>query len=257
MRMLTGFLPLSGGKIEIGGHDIETAPIAAKALFGYLPENAPAYNDMTVEDFLAFCAAIRGFSGDEKKNAVEKAIETCHLQKVRRQSIDTLSKGYFHRCCFAQAILHDPPVLVLDEPTDGLDPNQKHEKRMLIRDLGKARPSRFTHISRSRASAARHLIIDRETRLYGSPANSRPVPTTLAPAGPHSFYADIVAPSPHRRRRAVSKSAKTPGRHGAGRAKTTPSPGAAIQSRLDGKHWQFDELHTTGGWTTSSHHHQP
>ncbi len=256
MRMLTGFLPLSGGKIDIGGHDIENDPIAAKALLGYLPENAPAYNDMTVEDFLAFCAAIRGFSGDAKKSAVEKAIETCHLQRVRRQSIDTLSKGYFHRCCFAQAILHDPPALVLDEPTDGLDPNQKHEMRLLIRDMGKSKAIIVsTHILEEvEAICSRVIIIDQGKLVFnGSPAELRarsndagavqvrvhgvPYPDlssalgAIAGAGAVSKLSEdgqAVTVLIHRQNPAVALAPE-------------------IKAVLDGKHWQFDELHTETG----------
>ena len=139
MRMITGFLPLSGGRIAIGGCDIAEKPVEAKRLFGYLPENAPAYQDMSVAGFLDFSASIRGLSGRARSEAIARAVKLCHLEKVMHQSIDTLSKGYHHRVCFAQAILHDPPVLILDEPTDGLDPNQKHEMRELIREMGKSK----------------------------------------------------------------------------------------------------------------------
>src|SRR5436309_419944 len=127
MRMITGFFPPSEGRITVGGHDIVADPIAAKGLIGYLPENAPVYVDMTVRGFLSFCAELSGLRGKARKGAVERVVEMCFLQPVFSQSVDTLSKGYRHRTCLAQAILHDPDVLILDEPTDGLDPNQKHE----------------------------------------------------------------------------------------------------------------------------------
>ena len=133
MRMITGYLPPDAGKITIGGFDMDSDPIKAKSLMGYLPENAPAYGDMTVEAFLKFIASLRGVSGSARINAVNEIIETCFLDPVRYQTIDTLSKGYLHRTCFAQSIIHDPEVLILDEPTDGLDPNQKHEVRNLIK----------------------------------------------------------------------------------------------------------------------------
>ena len=129
MRMITGFIPPSEGKVSVGNHDMETDPIAAKRLIGYLPENAPAYADMTVESFLGFMAELRGLRGDDKKKAIHRVVEMCFLESVLYQSVDTLSKGYRHRTCFAQSIIHDPDVLVLDEPTDGVDPNQKHEVR--------------------------------------------------------------------------------------------------------------------------------
>jgi ABC-2 type transport system ATP-binding protein len=135
MRMITGFLPPSEGTATIGGHDIQQAPIKAKQLLGYLPENAPSYGSMTVTSFLRFCAETRGFSGSDRDDHVEQAIRKCYLDSVRHQTVVTLSKGYRQRTCFAQAILHDPQVLIMDEPTDGLDPNQKHTVREMIRDM--------------------------------------------------------------------------------------------------------------------------
>ena len=135
MRMITGFLPPTSGTAEIAGQDILANPIEARRNLGYLPENAPAYGDMTVAEFLGFIAAMREFTGAEKDRRVEAAIEKCFLGEVRHQTIDTLSKGYRQRTCFAQSILHDPPVLILDEPTDGLDPNQKHIVREMIRTM--------------------------------------------------------------------------------------------------------------------------
>ena len=163
MRMITGFIPPTSGKITVGGHDIVENPLPAKRLFGYLPENAPGYADMTVNGFLNFCAELRGLRGDARKRAVGHAVELCFLQKVLYQTIDTLSKGYKHRTGLAQALIHDPEVLILDEPTDGLDPNQKHEVRNLIRELGKTKAIIFsTHILEEvEAACSRVIIIDR------------------------------------------------------------------------------------------------
>jgi ABC-2 type transport system ATP-binding protein len=163
MRMITGFIPPTEGKVTVGGHDIVEDAIAAKSLMGYLPENAPAYVDMSVYGFLSFCAEIRGLRGDDRKKAVHRAVETCFLESVLHQSIDTLSKGYRHRTCLAQSILHDPEVLILDEPTDGLDPNQKHEARNLIRRMGEKKVIIFsTHILEEvEAVCSRAIIIDR------------------------------------------------------------------------------------------------
>src|SRR5205823_9336911 len=119
MRMITGFIPPTSGTVKVGGFDIVENPIPAKRLIGYLPENAPAYTDMTVQGFLGFTAELRGLRGDAKKKAVQRAVEMCFLENVIHQSVDTLSKGYRHRTCFAQSVIHDPDILILDEPTDG------------------------------------------------------------------------------------------------------------------------------------------
>jgi len=163
MRMITGFYPPTSGRVTVGGHDVAEQPLAAKRLIGYLPENAPSYPDMTVEAFLRFAAAMRGFDGAARSKAVARAIDLCFLSSVVRQNIETLSKGYRHRTCLAQALIHDPEVLVLDEPTDGLDPNQKHEVRNLIRELGKSKAVVFsTHILEEvDAACTRAIIIDR------------------------------------------------------------------------------------------------
>jgi ABC-2 type transport system ATP-binding protein len=163
MRMVTGFMPPTAGRVTIGGHDVAESPLEAKRLIGYLPENAAAYPDMTVKGFLEFTAELRGLNGNQRKKAVERVVELCFLQQVFRQSIDTLSKGYKHRTCLAQALVHDPEVLIMDEPTDGLDPNQKHEVRNLIRNLGKSKAIVFsTHILEEvDAACTRAIIIDR------------------------------------------------------------------------------------------------
>jgi ABC-2 type transport system ATP-binding protein len=162
MRMITGFIPPTNGSITVGGFNMVDDPIPAKRLIGYLPENAPAYTDMTVHGFLNFAAEIRGLRGEAKTKAVGRAVEMCFLEAVLHQSVDTLSKGYRHRTCFAQSIIHDPDVLILDEPTDGLDPNQKHEVRQLIRRMGQNKAIIFsTHILEEvDAACSRAIIID-------------------------------------------------------------------------------------------------
>lgn len=135
MKMITGFLTPTSGTAVINGHDIQTDPVAAKRAFGYLPEGAPGYADMRVIDFLKFSADLRQLSGSTRTQRLEKVIADVHLDGVLGQKIDTLSKGFRRRVGLAQAILHDPTVLILDEPTDGLDPNQKHEVRKLINGM--------------------------------------------------------------------------------------------------------------------------
>jgi ABC-2 type transport system ATP-binding protein len=163
MRMITGFMPPTEGRVTIGGHDVAQSPLEAKRLIGYLPENAASYPDMTVKGFLEFAAELRGLDRARRKQAVNRVVELCFLGSVLRQSIDTLSKGYKHRTCLAQALIHDPDVLIMDEPTDGLDPNQKHEVRNLIRELGKSKAIVFsTHILEEvDAACTRAIIIDR------------------------------------------------------------------------------------------------
>lgn len=139
MKMLTGFLAPTSGTASINGHDIISDSLAARRCIGYLPEGAPAYGEMTVRQFLEFIARARGFSGAEAAKSAAVAMERLNLQRVPEQPIETLSKGFRRRVGLAQAILHDPDVLILDEPTDGLDPNQKHEVRSLIREMSAAK----------------------------------------------------------------------------------------------------------------------
>lgn len=176
MRMITGFLPPSAGTVTVNGHDIVDQAIAAKRCIGYLPENAPAYPEMTVLAFLRFVAELHGMRGGERNTAVDRAVETCFLRSVLLQPIDTLSKGFRHRTCLAQALIADPPVLVLDEPTDGLDPNQKHEVRQLIERMGTEKAIIIsTHILEEvDAVCSRIIIIDNGKLVFnGDPEELR------------------------------------------------------------------------------------
>ena len=135
MRMLTGFIAPSAGTATVMGHDVVKEPIAVKRQVGYLPEGAPLYGDMTALAFLRFVAEMRGLGGEAGRRAIEGAIARTQLEEVAHRPIETLSKGFKRRVGIAQAIMHDPPVLILDEPTDGLDPNQKHGVRRLIAEM--------------------------------------------------------------------------------------------------------------------------
>ncbi|MBL8269788.1 MAG: ABC transporter ATP-binding protein [Steroidobacter sp.] len=137
MKMITGFLTPTAGSIKVCGHDVENDPLAAKAVMGYLPEGAPSYGEMTVRGFLQFIADVRGLTGDRRRTRIDDVVNRLQLGSVLEQMIETLSKGFKRRVGLAQALLHDPQVLILDEPTDGLDPNQKHQVRALINDMAK------------------------------------------------------------------------------------------------------------------------
>ena len=137
MKLITGFLSASHGSVSIDGFDISKNPIEAKSLMGYLPEGAPSYGDMTTLEFLNFVAQIRGYTGEEILLRVQRVLDEVELNSVSQQTIETLSKGFKRRVGLAQAIMHDPKVLILDEPTDGLDPNQKHHVRELIKNLAR------------------------------------------------------------------------------------------------------------------------
>ncbi|HTW33090.1 MAG TPA: ABC transporter ATP-binding protein [Rhizomicrobium sp.] len=163
MKMVTGYLAPTTGRVRILGHDVETDPIAAQKCLGYLPEGAPAYADMTPRQFLSFIAEIRGFKGAEINAKVDAAVGKTELDLVLDQPIDTLSKGFKRRVGLAQAILHDPPVLIMDEPTDGLDPNQKHAVRTLLRAMAPDKAIIIsTHLLEEvEAICTRAVIIDR------------------------------------------------------------------------------------------------
>ena len=172
MKMLTCFIPPSSGTAEICGYSILNDPLQVRNQIGYLPESAPSYEEMLVGEFLKFIAEIRGYSGMELKRRVSIVIEKTSLSEVENQMIDTLSKGFRQRTCLAQALLHDPPVLILDEPTDGLDPNQKHEVRSLIKDMSEERTILIsTHILEEVDAVCTSAMIIANGRVvgYGTP----------------------------------------------------------------------------------------
>jgi ABC-2 type transport system ATP-binding protein len=198
MKMITGFLSPTSGSIRVCGHDVADAPIAAKSSMGYLPEGAPSYGEMSVRAFLEFIADVRGLSGERRTSRLDDVIARLGLQSVLHQVIETLSKGFKRRVGLAQALLHDPPVLILDEPTDGLDPNQKHEVRTLISAMAQDKIIVIsTHIleevdavcSRAIIIANGRILADDTPRALASRAASgrlddffRAITTTASPA---------------------------------------------------------------------------
>ncbi len=174
MKMLTGFVAPSAGTASVCGHDVRSETLAAQRRIGYLPEGAPSYAEMTPAQFLEFIADVRGLSGAERRARLDEVIDRLHLEPVLGQSIDTLSKGFKRRVGLAQAILHDPDVLILDEPTDGLDPNQKHEVRELIRSMSAEKLIVIsTHILEEVEAVCSRAIIIADGRILvdDSPAN--------------------------------------------------------------------------------------
>jgi ABC-2 type transport system ATP-binding protein len=163
MKMITGFLPPTSGTAIVAGHDVIEEPLKVKQAVGYLPEGAPAYADMTPETFLNFVACVRGLRGEKKRERIDAVVNMVHIEGVMRQTVDTLSKGFKRRVGLAQAILHDPDVLIMDEPTDGLDPNQKHEVRTLIKNMAASKAIILsTHILEEvEAVCTRAVVISR------------------------------------------------------------------------------------------------
>ena len=255
MRMITGFIPPHSGRITVGGNDVVENPIAAKRLIGYLPENAPAYTDMTVYGFLNFAAEIRGFTGDARKQAVHRVVEMCFLENVLHQSVETLSKGYRHRTCFAQSIIHDPDVLILDEPTDGLDPNQKHEVRNIIRRMGEKKAIIFsTHILEEvDAVCSRAIIIDRgRVVANGTPAELRRKSET---AGAVSVEVEGVTAEVLKdklSKLALAKKVSVAAGNGSVTARILPHQasgelGWTVANLASSEKWKLKELHTEEG----------
>ena len=173
MKMATGFLTPTSGEVHVGGLDLAQDPVGVKRRIGYLPEGAPAYPDMTTRSFLEFCAEMRGFGGGERTSRVRSVIERVHLEDVENRRVEALSKGFKRRVGLAQAILHDPELLIMDEPTDGLDPNQKHEVRNLIRDMASDKAIVLsTHILEEVEAVCTRAIVINSGRIVfdGTPA---------------------------------------------------------------------------------------
>ena len=257
MRMITGFIPPTAGSVSVGGHDVVQDPIGARRLIGYLPENAPGYADMTVQGFLKFAAELRGLKGDARRSAVNRAVEMCFLEAVLYQTIDTLSKGYKHRTCLAQSLIHDPEVLILDEPTDGLDPNQKHEVRNLIKRMGENKAIVFsTHILEEvEAVCSRVIIIDRGRIVAnGTPAELKMRSTSAGAV--HLRARGMPAVQLVERLRAVPGAARSEiiaERENGVEARVFPERSAtatltrSVAELASREGWQIDEIHTEEG----------
>jgi ABC-2 type transport system ATP-binding protein len=246
MRMITGFYPPSSGRVTVGGHDVVESPLEAKRLIGYLPENAASYPDMTVQGFLSFAAELRGLDGDARRKAVNRVVERCFLESVLHQSIDTLSKGYRHRTCLAQSLIHDPDVLIMDEPTDGLDPNQKHEVRNLIRELGKTKAVVFsTHILEEvDAACTRAIIIDRgRVVANGTPAELRAMSELAGAVTIAAQGANAEKLAPLGRVEAVGNAFRVYPKDKAAAAELA----RAVLSLADREGWKLEELRTEEG----------
>ncbi|OGT79947.1 MAG: multidrug ABC transporter ATP-binding protein [Gammaproteobacteria bacterium RIFCSPLOWO2_02_FULL_61_13] len=176
MKMIAGFLEPTAGTVLVNGHDVLEEPIKVKSSIGYLPEGAPTYGEMTVQRFLNFIAEIRGLDGSARQQRVDHVVRQIHLEGVLHQTIETLSKGFKRRVGVAQTLLHDPGVLIMDEPTDGLDPNQKFEVRSLIKEMAREKAIVIsTHILEEvDAVCSRAIIIAAGQLLFdGTPAELR------------------------------------------------------------------------------------
>jgi ABC-2 type transport system ATP-binding protein len=187
MKMITGFLAPTSGTVRVCGHDVQSAPLAAKSCMGYLPEGAPSYGEMSVRAFLEFIADVRGLTGDRRRSRLDDVIARLGLASVLEQVIETLSKGYRRRVGLAQALVHDPLVLILDEPTDGLDPNQKHEVRQLISGMSKDKIIVIsTHILEEVDAVCNRAIIISEGRILADDT-----PKALARRAPSGKLEDV------------------------------------------------------------------
>jgi ABC-2 type transport system ATP-binding protein len=257
MRMVTGFIPPTAGRITVGGHDIVEEPIPAKRLIGYLPENAPGYADMTVYGFLKFSGELRGLQGDGLKRSIHHAVELCFLENVLYQTIETLSKGYKHRTCLAQSLIHDPAILILDEPTDGLDPNQKHEVRNLIKRMGETKAIVFsTHILEEvEAACSRVIIIDRGRIVANGTPQELKARSEYAGAV-HVSATGISSEQLAATLQQLSGVARTevmPGAAAYAQARVYPQPGRtgsltrAVAEFAGTQSWELEEMHTEEG----------
>jgi ABC-2 type transport system ATP-binding protein len=253
MRMIAGFIAPSSGSVSVCGHDIETAAVAAKSCMGYLPEGAPSYGEMTVAEFLDFVADIRGLTGSLRKQRREVVIERLALEPVINQVIETLSKGFRRRVGLAQAIIHDPQVLILDEPTDGLDPNQKHEVRRLINELSKDKLVIVsTHILEEVHEVCTRAIIIANGRIV---ADETPSALEARSRYYHAVSLRFEKPEQHaaaaRDIGALPEVAAVEANERDLRLTAVPRPGTnalpAVSALIASNNWQVPELHLEAG----------
>ncbi len=253
MRMIAGFISPTTGQISVCGHDIEKAPVAAKSCMGYLPEGAPSYGEMTVSEFLDFAADIRGLAGERRRERRNVVIDRLGLAPVIDQVIETLSKGFRRRVGLAQALIHDPQVLILDEPTDGLDPNQKHEVRRLINELSKDKLVIVsTHILEEVHEVCTRAIIIANGRIV---ADETPTALEARSRYHHAvslrFEKDAELTAAAREIAALPEVSAVEADARERRLTALPKPGAnvlaAVSAVIDEHHWDVPELHLESG----------
>lgn len=249
MKMITGFLRPTAGTARIAGFDIQTAPIEAKRRMGYLPEGAPGYGDMTVKDYLGFIADLRQLDRETRRRRIAAVVRDVHLEQVLHQRLETLSKGFRRRVGLAQSILHDPQILIMDEPTDGLDPNQKHEVRNLIRSMSQNRIIVIsTHILEEVDAVCSRAIIISHGRLLAD--------GTPAELAARSRYHGAIRMRLDEAVNAVDDLNALPEvveveQRPDGTLMAIPAPGAnpmpAVARLIDARHWRVRELHQETG----------
>jgi len=253
MRMIAGFISPTSGEVSVCGHDIENAPVAAKACLGYLPEGAPSYGEMTVAEFLDFIADIRGLRGERRRQRRGIVVERLQLAPVINQVIETLSKGFRRRVGLAQALIHDPQVLILDEPTDGLDPNQKHEVRRLINELSKDKLVIVsTHILEEVHEVCTRAIVIANGRIVADDT-----PTALESRSRYHNAVSLLFEKPDELGAAVRELAALPQVEAVEsdarelRLTAIPKPGAAalpaVSALIARNNWDVPELHLEAG----------
>ncbi|HWN38143.1 MAG TPA: ABC transporter ATP-binding protein [Gammaproteobacteria bacterium] len=253
MRIVAGFLPATAGRVRVCGADIETQAVEAKRRIGYLPEGAPSYPEMTPRSFLEFIADARGIPPATRRQRLDEVFQQLHLEKVLAQTIDTLSKGYRRRVGLAQAILHDPEVLILDEPTDGLDPNQKHEVRELIGRMAKSKIIVIsTHLLEEvEAVCNRAIIIARGKILADDTPRGLEQRSRFYNAVSLKLTKPELIPSARNAIKMLPEVASTELDEKNGRITAFPAPGklplAPINALAERQHWPLAELHLESG----------